>query len=63
MLNYRASYTHAAGSTLSGSGIVNFNGGTRTISGNWTSVGFLQMLQGTLDGAGTLTVSGPFTWV
>jgi hypothetical protein len=62
VLNYRASYTHGTGSTLQGSGIVNFNGGTQTISGDWTTVGFLQMLQGTLDGAGTLTVSGPFTW-
>src|SRR5262249_54550962 len=58
----RADYTHAAGSTASGSGTLTFNGGTQTIDGDWTSTAFMSLLQGTLDGAGTLTVSGPFTW-
>lgn len=62
-LNYRASYTHAAGSTLAGSGSVNFDGGTQTISGNWTANTFLKLVSGTLTGAGTLTTTGPFFWL
>ncbi len=62
ILSYRADYTHAAGSTASGSGTLTFNGGIQTIGGDWTSTAFMSLLQGTLDGDGTLTVSGPFTW-
>jgi hypothetical protein len=62
ILHYRANYTHGAGSTSAGSGILSFNGGTQTISGNWTSTSFVQMLTGILDGAGNLTTNGPFSW-
>jgi hypothetical protein len=62
-LAYRASYTHAAGSTLAGSGDVNFDGGTQTISGNWTANTFLKLVSGTLAGPGILATSGPFYWL
>jgi autotransporter-associated beta strand protein len=62
-LDYRASYTHGAGSTLAGSGSVNLEGGTQTISGDWTANTFLKLVNGTLDGPGTLTTIGPFYWL
>ena len=62
-LNYRDNYTHAAGSTLAGSGSVNFDGGNQTISGNWTANTFLKLVSGTLDGPGTITTTGPFFWL
>lgn len=62
-LNYRASYIHAAGSTLAGSGSVNLDGGTQTISGSWTANTFLKLVSGTLTGSGTLTTTGPFFWL
>ncbi len=61
-LSYRASYTHGAGSTANGSGFMLFNGGTQTISGDWTAHTFLQILQGIVTGAGNLTTTGPITW-
>ncbi len=61
-LRYHASYTHAAGSTTLGSGLFILNGGTHTISGDWTIGCFSQLLTGTLTGPGNLTTNGPLSW-
>ena len=62
-LAYRASYIHAAGSTLAGSGTVNWTGGTQTLSGDWTSATFLNLSNASVDGPGTLSLSGPMSWL
>ncbi|MCC6661442.1 MAG: hypothetical protein IT437_11210 [Phycisphaerales bacterium] len=61
-LNYRQSYVHGAGSTLSGSGTVNFIGGTQWISGDWTAGTVMNLVGARIEGPGVLSLSGPMLW-
>ncbi len=61
-LHYFGDHTHGAGSTLAGGGTTIWQGGTHTISGDWTTAGYLTWTNITVDGPGTLSTTGPISW-
>ncbi|HEX6084563.1 MAG TPA: hypothetical protein VF266_08550, partial [Thermoanaerobaculia bacterium] len=55
------SYTFATGTTVSGGGLVALSAGTLLVTGS-VSVPNLSQTNGTVDGSGTLTLTGASTW-
>ncbi len=62
VLHYYGDYTHLAGSTLTGGGITIWQGGTHTITDDWTMASFVHVTNATIAGPGTLSIEGPLTW-
>ncbi len=61
-LHYFGDFTEDAGSTLAGGGATIWQGGTHTITADWSMASYLYISNATVTGPGTWTIDGVLGW-